>query len=300
MQILLSGASGFIGRPLTGYLRAKGHTVIPLVRKAQEGVVFWDPAHPELQGAAFEGFDTVIHLAGENIAARWTPEKKKRLVVSRCRDTAALAQILSRLKTPPKIVIAASAIGFYGDRGNELLTENSPKGVGFLPDLCAEWEAAADILKPLARVVHTRFGPVLDPNGGVLQKMLPAFRWGLGGKMGSGRQFFSWVALEDVIGAIDHILAIPTLAGAVNVVAPNAVRQGEFAKMLAHRLHRPVFFTLPAAVLWLLLGEMAEEMLLASAHVVPERLLESGYQFKQPFLEEYLRQVDLNAKTLRH
>ncbi len=265
--------------------------MVPLVRRAQEGSVFWDPARPDVPTEDFEGFDAVIHLAGENIASRWSKAKKKRLVESRCRDTAVLAQILLKLKQPPKIVITASAVGFYGDRGEEVLTEKSAKGKGFLADLCAEWEAAADILKPRLRVAHTRFGPVLSPEGGALKKMLPAFRWGFGGKLGTGRQFFSWVALEDVVGAIAHILATPELSGPVNVVAPHAVTQGAFAKALAEQLHRPAFFSLPAPVLKFLLGEMGEEMLLAGAHVIPERLLETGYQFRYPLLENYLKET---------
>lgn len=291
MRILISGSSGLIGRSVAAFLKAQGHTVVPLVRKAQEGSVFWDPAHSEAKVKDFEGFDAVIHLAGENIASRWSKAKKKRLFESRCRDTAFLAEILIKLKQPPKIVIVASAVGFYGDRGEEILTERSTKGEGFLSDLCAEWEAATEILKSRMRVAYTRFGPVLSPEGGALKKMIPAFRWGFGGKLGTGRQFFSWVALEDVVGAIAHILMIPELSGPVNVVAPHAVTQGAFAKALAKQLHRPAFFSLPAPVVKLLLGEMAEEMLLASAHVIPERLLQTGYQFRYPLLENYLRQL---------
>ncbi len=291
MRILLSGSSGLIGRSLAAFLETQGHTVIPLVRRAQEGSVFWDPAPPDFRAEDFEGFDAVIHLAGENIASRWSKAKKKRLVESRCRDTAVLAQILLKLKQPPKIVIAASAVGFYGDRGEEVLTERSAKGVGFLSDLCAEWEAATEILKPRMRVAHTRFGPVLSPEGGALKKMVSAFRWGFGGKLGTGRQFFCWVALEDVVGAIAHILATPELSGPVNVVAPHAVTQGAFTKSLAKQLHRPAFFSFPAPILKFLLGEMAEEMLLASAHAIPERLLETGYRFRYPLLENYLKQL---------
>ncbi len=281
-----------IGRSLSRLLQAEGHNVIPLVRKAQEGVVFWDPAHPEATRLEdFEHFDAVIHLAGENIAGRWSKAKKERLVESRCRDTASLTQIITRLKAPPKIVICASAVGFYGNRGDEVLTEQSVKGEGFLSDLCAQWEAATEALEPRIRVVHMRFGPVLSLEGGPLKRMLPIFRLGLGGKIGTGRQYFSWVAVEDAAGAILHALQTSTLSGPVNVVAPHAVIQGVFAKQLAQQLRRPAFFHLPAWFLRLCLGEMADELLLASAHAAPQRLLETGYEFLHPELRQYLKQL---------
>jgi uncharacterized protein len=269
-----------------------GVQVIRLVRdRDQKEAVYWNPGTGEARKEDFEGFDAVVHLAGENIfSLRWSKEKKEALFLSRCRDTWLLSQILTRLHHPPKTVICASAIGIYGDRGNEVLTESSPPGKGFLPDLCSRWEeATASIEARGARVVHTRFGLVLSPAGGTLKKMLGIFRLGLGGKLGSGEQFVSWISIEDVVGALYHCLMNPELSGPVNVVAPHPVTYAEFAHTLAKVLHRPAFFNVPKGILRAVFGAIADEVFLASANVVPQRLNETGYDFKFPELEQTLK-----------
>lgn len=294
MRILVSGSRGLIGSTLTAYLLAKGHQVFRLVRKkdsGQENAVYWNPEIGEANKEDFEGFDAVVHLAGENVFSfRWSTAKKDALFLSRCRDTWLLSQIMTRLNRPPKIVISASAIGIYGDRGNETLTESSPPGKGFLADLCTKWEeATASIEARGSRIVHTRFGMVLSPKGGALKKMLGLFRWGLGGRIGSGDQFVSWIAIDDVVGAIYHCLITHELSGPVNVVAPHPVTNAQFTHILAKWLHRPAFFHIPRWVLRLVLGEIADEVILPSAKVVPQRLIETGYPFKFPELEPCLR-----------
>jgi uncharacterized protein (TIGR01777 family) len=293
-RILVSGASGLIGRALILALQSEGHQVVRLVRsKEQEGrdAIFWDPAHAQFSKSSLEGFDAVIHLAGEGITdGRWTSQKKKRLFVSRCRDSWVLSQALSHLEHPPKVVLCASAVGFYGNRPGEVLTESSIPGTGFLPDLCVQWEKAMQSIQARgARVVHLRFGAVLSFSGGMLKKLLLPFKLGLGGKLGSGKQILSWIALSDVVGATLHILSTPSIHGAVNVVSPYPVTQAEFAQTLARHLHRPAWVPLPAWLLRLAFGELADEVLLASAHVVPEKLIQSGYSFKCSELANSLR-----------
>ncbi|HSX12797.1 MAG TPA: TIGR01777 family oxidoreductase [Chlamydiales bacterium] len=294
MRILVSGSRGLIGSSLTAFLTAEGHQVIRLVREKsskQENAVYWNPQIGEANKEDFEGFDAMVHLAGENIFRfRWSKKKKETLFQSRCRDTWLLSQILTRLNLPPKIVISASAIGIYGDRGKETLTESSPPGRGFLADLCTKWEeATASIEARGSRVVHTRFGMVLSPEGGALKKMLGLFRWGLGGRIGSGDQFVSWIAIDDAIGAIYHCLISHELEGPVNVVAPHPVTNAQFTHTLAKLLHRPACFHIPRWVLRLILGEIADEVILPSAQVVPQKLIETGYQFKFSELEPCLR-----------
>ncbi len=296
LRILLSGSSGFIGSKLMSFLRLLGHDVVRLVRRKEElkeDAIFWDPNHGQFQKEAFEGFDAVIHLAGANIAeGRWTKQRKEQLFLSRCRDTWLLSQVLCRLYQPPKTVITASAIGFYGDRGDEELTEESAQGKGFLADLCDKWEKATDAIENRgARVVHPRFGAVLSAQGGMLKKMLPLFHLGLGGKLGSGRQKISWIGIDDLLGGIYHILMIEELSGPVNLVAPNPVSQAEFTKMLAKQLHRPAFFHLPASLLKVAFGEMGEEVFLSSARVIPEKLIQTGYVFRYPNLQTALDYV---------
>lgn len=293
LRILLSGARGLIGGALAQALRKEGHLVIRLVRsKEQEGsdAISWDPAHAQFSKDSLEGFDAVIHLAGESIAGgRWTSQKKKRLFISRCRDSWVLSQALCHLKHPPKVVLCASAIGFYGNRPGEFLTENSRPGSGFLADLCVQWERSMQSIEAKGvRVVHLRFGSVLSYSGGMLKKLLLPFKLGLGGKLGSGQQILSWIALNDVVGAILHLLDHQELRGAVNLVSPHPVTQAEFTYMLKQRLHRPAWVPLPAWLLRLVFGEMADELLLASAHVVPEKLIRSGYIFQCPELENAL------------
>lgn len=296
LRILLSGATGLIGRSLEALLGTAGHDVVRLVRShemANRHTVHWDPAHGSFCKEDFEGFDAVIHLAGENIAAgRWTKKKKERLFLSRCRDSWLLSQILSRLQRPPKTVISASALGYYGNRGLEQLTEESGKGKGFLADLCGRWEDATQAIENRgSRVVHARFGVVLSAAGGMLKKTLLPFKMGLGGRLGSGRQVMSWIGIDDVIGAIYHALMTESIDGPVNVTAPMPVSQSEFSQVLAHKLERPMFFSVPRWVLCALFGEMAEELLLSSASVLPKRLIETGYIFRYPDLAQALDHV---------
>jgi uncharacterized protein (TIGR01777 family) len=240
-----------------------------------------------------EDMDAVVHLAGENIASgRWTAERKRRIRDSRVRGTRLLADSLARLKEPPKVLVCASAIGYYGNRPEETVNEDSSSGSGFLPEVCREWEKATKPAEESGiRVVGTRFGIVLSPSGGALAKMLLPFRLGAGGKIGSGQQYMSWISLDDAIGAIDHALVTESLAGAVNVVAPRPVTNSEFTKTLGQVLRRPTLFPMPAIAARLLLGEMAEELLLASIRVEPARLLATGYKFRHPDLEGALRQL---------
>jgi uncharacterized protein (TIGR01777 family) len=296
MNILVSGSGGLIGSGLLSFLTTGGHRVTPLVRsKAEAGSteVHWDPGNGTVDTGGLEGMDAVVHLAGENIASgRWTAERKRRIRESRVKGTGLLADSLARLKQPPKVFVCASAIGYYGNRPEETVNEESSSGSGFLPDVCREWE---EVTKPAQesgiRVVRTRFGIILSPSGGALAKMLFPFRMGAGGNIGSGRQYMSWISLDDTIGAIYHALVTENLQGAVNVVAPHPVTNSEFTRTLGQVLKRPTLFPMPAFAARLLLGEMAEELLLASIRVEPVRLLATGYKFRHPELEGALRRL---------
>lgn len=295
LRILLSGTRGLIGSHLKVLLETAGHQVVSLMRGAKpsdENTVYWDPSQGLLCKEDFEDFDAVVHLAGENIGGVWTAQRKKAIFLSRCRDTWLLSQVLCRLYRPPKTVVTASAIGFYGDRGNEELDEDSRPGKGFLADLCQKWEQATDAIeKRGSRVVHPRFGMVLSRKGGALARMLPAFQWGLGGKLGSGEQIISWIGIDDAIGALYHILMDDSLSGPVNLVSPHPVSQKQFAQSLARKLHRPACMTIPASVLKCLFREMAREVLLSSARVSPARLQSAGYTFRYPDLQTALEYV---------
>jgi uncharacterized protein (TIGR01777 family) len=295
MNILVTGASGLIGTALGPSLTSRGHEVTRLVRgqSPSEGKsARWDPMAGSIDASALAGVDAVVHLAGENIAERWTAAKKARIRDSRVKGTQLLCETLTRLPSPPKVLVSASAIGYYGDRGEETLTDDSPPGRGFLPEVCRAWEAAAEPARQQGiRVVHLRLGVVLSAAGGALAKMLPPFRLGLGGVLGSGRQYMSWIALDDVVGAIQHAIVTDALQGPTNAVAPNAVTNQEFTKTLGKVLGRPTAIPLPAFGARLMFGEMADELLLASARVQPTKLLASGYQFRYPELEDALRHV---------
>jgi len=292
MRVLLSGASGLIGSALARRLAASSE-VVRLVRRdplsaAKE--IRWDPAAGRIEPKQLEGFDAVVHLAGENIGAgRWTAAKKASIRASRVEGTSLLAKTLAGLNQPPKVLVSASAVGYYGDRGEEKLDESSGPGTGFLAEVCRAWEEAAmTAAEADVRVVLARFGVVLSPEGGALARLLPLFRFGLGGRLGSGRQYMSWIALEDAVGAIAFALENDSLRGPVNVSSPQPVTNREFTQTLGRVLRRPTLLHAPSIALRAVLGEMADEMLLASVRVYPRRLLEAGFSFSKPDLEAAL------------
>ena len=295
MNVLVSGSSGLVGSALLPALAREGHSAIRLVRvppRPGQSEVHWDPASGALDAVGLEGMDAVVHLAGESLLGRWTAEKKARIRESRVGGTRILCEALARLVHPPRALVSASAIGYYGDRGEEILREESSPGTSFLASVCREWEAAA---APAAqrgiRVVQLRSGIVLSPAGGALAKMLTPFRMGLGGVVGSGRQYMSWIALDDLIGVILHTLTHETLRGPVNAVTPAPVTNREFTQTLGRVLSRPTIVPMPAFAARLAFGEMAEELLLASTRVEPTRLLASGYRFHYPEIEGALRHL---------
>ncbi len=285
-RILVSGVSGPIGAALLPSLRAGGCAVVRLVREAATGgaqndtQIPWDPAQP-ISPETVSGFDAVIHLAGESIIGRWTAVKKEKIRESRIAGTSNLAEALAHASVKPRVFISSSAIGYYGDRGDEILKEESPAGTGFLPEVCREWEVATEAAAEAGiRTVQIRTGIVLSTAGGALAKMLTPFKLGLGGIVGSGRQWMSWIDVRDMVGAIQHIVKTDQLRGPVNLVAPTPVRNAEFTKTLASGLSRPAFFPMPAFVVKLLFGEMGETVLLGSQRVEPRQLVASGYPFQ--------------------
>jgi uncharacterized protein (TIGR01777 family) len=291
MDVLVSGGTGFIGEALIPELEARGHRVKRLTRMPRSGEdIRWDPDAGTIEGD-LAGTDAVIHLAGESIAeGRWTTEKKRRILESRRKGTGLLAEKIAGLPEPPSVMVSASATGYYGDRGNELLTEESEPGTLFLSRVCQEWEAAAEPAREAGvRVVHPRFGIVLSTEGGALGTTLPIFKLGGGGKIGSGRQYWSWVAFDDVVGAIVHAINTDDLSGPVNVVAPDPPTNAEYTKTLGRVLGRPTLFAVPAPAARVGLGEIADELLLASARVEPAKLEETGYEYRHPELEGALR-----------
>jgi len=291
MKILVSGSSGLVGKALVSFLKGAGHQVISLVRgeaPSTSNTLYWDPTNGKAEIEAFEGFDVVFHLAGKNIASSfWTKKHKNEVLISRARDTWLLCQILSRTKKPPKTFISASAVGIYGNRPGEVLTEKSPPGEGFLASVCKKWEEAGASLETRGtRVVSARFGIILSKKGGMLAQLLPLFRLGVGAIIGSGKQMVSWIALDDVVEGLNHVMQTESLKGPVNFTAPQPLTNAEFSKMLAEVVHRPLFFRIPATVLKWVLGEMAEEMLLTSVDARPQKLLDSGFVFRLPTLPE--------------
>ena len=294
MRILVSGSSGLVGSALVPSLGTGGHQVVRLVRTrptAGTAAILWDPARGALDSAALEGFDAMVHLAGEGLVqGRWNPARKARIRDSRVGGTRLLAETIARLARPPQVFISASAVGYYGDRGDEVLREDAPPGRDYLAEVCRAWEDAAEpAARKGARVVQHRFGVILSPKGGALRKMLPPFKLGVGGRLGDGRQYMSWITLDDVLGAIEHALLTATLKGPVNTVAPHPRTNAEFTDTLGRVLGRPTLFPMPAFAARLAFGEVADALLLASQRVEPARLLASGYRFRHPDLEPALR-----------
>ncbi len=296
MRIAVSGAGGLVGSAVASALLKEGHELVRVVRRdhgAKERAIRWDPEHGEIDAAGLEGLDAVIHLAGESIASgRWTAARKAAIRDSRVKGTRLLCETLAGCGRPPKTLICASAIGYYGDGGEGVLTEESPPGIGFLPDVCREWEAAtAAAARSGIRVVALRIGVVLAPNGGALGRMLPLFKAGLGGVLGSGKQYVSWIALDDLVGVVLHALSREELRGPVNAVAPHPVTNRELTEALGRQLSRPVLLPVPAFALRLALGEMAGPLLLSSSRVACRRLEETGYRYLYPEIRDALRHL---------
>jgi uncharacterized protein (TIGR01777 family) len=296
-RVLVSGVSGPIGTALLPSLKVSGAQITRLVRATSrrassgEEVIPWDPAEP-ISPAAVSGFDAVIHLAGDSIVGRWTPEKKKSIRDSRVLGTAHLAQALAQTSIKPAVLICSSAIGYYGSRGDEVLTERSTPGEGFLPDVCREWEAATNAAADAGiRTVQIRTGVVLSPKGGALGEMVTPFKLGVGGRVGSGKQWMSWIDVEDMAGGIQHVLKNESLRGPVNFVAPNPVTNAEFTKTLAGVLSRPAIFPIPVLMIKLAFGEMGETVLLGSQRVQPRQLGDSGYSFRFERLRASLENI---------
>ncbi len=297
-RVLISGASGLIGTALVRAFTANRISVIRLMRQRTSGSeqqICWSPQlSPAMADSTeMENFDAVIHLSGANLAAhRWTPAYKEEIIESRTQTTQALSSLLARLKRPPQAFLCASATGIYGNRGDEMLTEASAPGDGFLAETCIAWEAASHPARDARiRTVHLRFGVVLSLEGGALAKMLPLFRLGLGGRLGSGRQWMSWISLPDLVSAVFHIVSASQIAGPVNMVAPHPVTNAEFTHTLAHSLHRPAILPAPEVALRAAMGEMADEALLASARVFPEQLTQAGFSFQHAQLAAALESL---------
>jgi uncharacterized protein (TIGR01777 family) len=295
MRILVTGSSGLIGQAVLPSLTADGHKVVCLSRSqrpASGRQISWDPSKGTLDPDDLENFGAIVHLAGESIVGRWTAEKKARILESRVKGTQLLCESLAHLRDRPLVLVCASAVGFYGDRGDRVLDEESSAGSLFLSEVTKAWEAATEPARRNGiRVVNMRFGFVLSKKGGGLGKMLLPFKLGIGGCVGSGRQYLSWIAIDDVVGAISHAILSDTLHGPVNVVAPHPVTNREFTKTLGRVLWRPTAFPLPTFAAHMVMGEMADNLLLASTRVNPTRLLASGYEFRFPELKGALRHV---------
>ena len=293
MRIAISGARGLIGSALGAALAADGHDPLRIVRTAgaaPEGCIRWNDITGTLDRKHMEGVEAVVHLAGENIAGRWTPEKKERIRNSRVVGTRLLVEALAGLPHPPRVLLTASALGFYGDRSDTLLTEASAPGNGFLAEVCVEWEAATELAAAAGiRVAPLRFGFVLSRQGGGLPRLLKIFRLGLGGRLGNGRQYMSWISLTDAVRAIQFTLSKEQLSGPMNVVAPQPVTNREFTKTLGRVLSRPAFWPVPAWALVSILGEMGQEVLLNSARVDPSKLTQAGFTYQHPVIENALQ-----------
>lgn len=295
MQVLVSGSTGMVGRALVPYLEQAGHEVTPLVRPetttTADGIP-WVPARGELEQDRLEGFDAVVHLAGETIDQRWTDGAKQRILESRIQGTQLLAGTLAELDDPPAVLISASAVGYYGDRGDTWLEENADAGDLFISEVCQQWEGASRIAAENGiRVVNTRTGIVLSEEGGALARMLPVFKFGLGGHLGSGDQYMPWVTRDEFARIVEHLIETESVEGPVNVCTPEPVTNKEFTKSLGSVLGRPTVFWVPRFGVRLLFGQMGEELLLASDRTRPTKLQESGYSWHHPELEPALEHV---------
>ncbi len=297
MRIAISGSSGLVGTRLCKMLVEAGHTIVKLVRSksSAQDECYYNWQTQSIEKEKLEGIDACIHLAGENVAARrWSAAQKKKILDSRVRSTQLIAKTLNELSAPPETFISASAVGFYGDKGNEEVDEQSSPGSGFLSDVCVAWEAESkSVATSGTRVVQLRIGVVIDPAGGALQKMLLPFKLGLGGPIADGSQYISWISNKDLCQALIHILNTEQLAGPINAVAPTPVTNREFTKLLGQALRRPTFFALPAIIVKLIFGELGEATLLSSTRAVPMQLLESGYSFSHPTLKSALDELAL-------
>ncbi len=294
MKVLMSGSHGLVGEALINSVTNDGHEIVRLVRRAASArELEWHPNQGHIDTQQLEGFDVVVHLAGEKIASgRWTEAKKRAIRESRVKGTSVLSESLARLSQPPSLFISASAIGYYGDRGDELLTERSAPGDGFLPSVCIDWEnATRPAVEKGIRTVLTRFGIILDRNEGALAKMLPPFQMGIGGKVGNGKQWMSWIALDDVVSGVKFLMREPSLHGPINFVAPNPVTNAEFTKALGRALSRPTIFPVPAFGARLAFGEMADALLLSSQKVKPAVLNDKGFTFGWPTLAPALKHL---------
>ncbi len=295
MRILVSGSHGLVGKALITTLAPDGHEIVRLVRDKPSGAaeIEWHPNEGRLDASALEGIDAVVHLAGESIASgRWTNEKKRAILDSRVKGTALLSNAIAQVSRPPSVFVSASAIGYYGNRGDEVLTEKSAPGNDFLANVCVEWEnATRPAIEKGIRTVHTRFGIILDANEGALGKMLTPFQMGVGGRVGSGKQWVSWISIEDVVNGLISVIGDKTVSGPVNFVAPNAVTNAEFTKVLGHVLSKPTLFPVPAFGVRMAFGEMADALLLSSQRVEPRVLIEKGFAFRWPTLEPALRHL---------
>lgn len=294
MKVAITGATGLVGTALTKRLTEEGHSVVPVVRRKTGGEeIFWQPSAGKIDAGGFEGIDAVVHLAGENVAeGRWNVAKKQRILESREKGTRLLAKTLAELNNRPGVFVSASAIGFYGDQRPEPVDEKAGAGVGFLSKVCQAWEESSKPAKDAGiRTVNVRIGVVLSKDGGALTKMLTPFKMCAGGIIGSGRQVWSWVSIHDVVGAIVHSIQTDSVEGPLNATSPNAVTNAEFTKALGHVLGRPTVIPMPAFAAKLAFGEMAEALLLSSSRVIPQKLQDTGYQFRHEDLEATLREL---------
>ena len=291
MRVLLTGSTGLIGSALHRALIAEGMEVFSLVRRAvsnEANQVFWDPYSRTVEPSRLEHANALIHLSGENVAlGRWTPERKRNIYDSRIKTTSFLGEVLTALKNPPRVWLCASAVGYYGDRGDAAVDESHPMGSGFLAQVCSDWESATrPAIDRGIRVIHLRFGMVLSREGGAMARLLPVFRLGLGGVLGNGKQYMSWVTLDDAVRAMCFLLSHEEVSGAVNVVAPEPVTNREFTKSLAQALHRPAVLPVPALALRMIFGEMADAVLLSSIRALPRKLERAGFAFRSPTLPQ--------------